>query len=154
VPATEQTLELSAEEAELVATEAAAAAGVLGGEGREQALRIAELANERQLPEELLPPLERILTASLQGGRARKLYKAEGERTLVRLLMRTPGGEQLQANLDSVNRALRSLAGRRLDGVRVAMRAPGHFTISLQSEGVGLVLAVRPDGVGVETLTA
>jgi len=147
-------VELSAEEAELVGAEAAAAAGVLGGEGREQALRIAELADGQHLPEELLPSLERILTASLQGGRARKLYKAEGERALVRLLMRTPGGERLQANLDAVNRALGSLKGRRLDSVRVAMRAPGHFTISLQSEGVGLVLAVRPDSVGVESLTA
>jgi hypothetical protein len=34
------------------------------------------------------------------------------------------------------------------------MRAPGHFTVSLQTEGVGLVLVVRPDGVAIESVTA
>jgi hypothetical protein len=90
----------------------------------------------------------------VQGGRARHLYKAEGERLLTRVLLRTPGGQRLQENLDAVNQALRALGGRHLDQVRVAMRAPGHFTVSLQTEGVGLVLVVRPDGVGVESLTA
>jgi hypothetical protein len=147
-------LELSAEEADIVAAEATAAAGVLEGPRKEQALDLAREARSGELPDDLLTTLERILTASLQGGRARHLYKAEGERVLTRVLLRTPGGQRLQQGLDGVNQALRSLGGRRLDGVRVAMRAPGHFTVSLQTEGVGLVLVVRPDGVAVESLTA
>ncbi len=147
-------LELSPEEADLVAAEATAAAGVLEGPLEEQALELAGEARRGELPDNLLTPLERILTASLQGGRARHLYKAEGERVLTRLLLRTPGGQRLQENLDAVNQALRSLGGRHLDEVRVAMRTPGHFTVSLQTEGVGLVLVVRPDGVAVESLTA
>jgi hypothetical protein len=147
-------LQLSPEEAELVAAEATAAAGVLEGPRRQQALDLAREADRGELPDELLTVLERILAASLQGGRARQLYKAEGERLLTRVLSRTPGGQRRQADLDAVNRALRSLAGRRLDQVRVAMRTPGHFTVSVQTEGVGLVLVVRPDGVAVESLTA
>lgn len=147
-------LELSAEEADIVAAEASAAAGVLEGPRRQQASDLARDAPGGEIPDSLLTTLERILLASLQGGRARQLYKAEGERILTRVLLRTPGGQRLQHDLDAVNQALRALAGRRLDQVRVAMRVPGHFTVSLQSEGVGLVLAVRPDGVAVESLTA
>jgi hypothetical protein len=147
-------LELSSEEADIVAAEATAAAGALEGPRREQALDLAREARSGKLPDNLLTVLERILTASLQGGRARHLYKAEGERLLTRLLLRTPGGQRLQEDLDAVNQALRSLGGRRLDEVRVAMRTPGHFTVALQTEGIGLVLVVRPDGVVVESLTA
>lgn len=138
----------------MVAAEAAAAAGVLEGPRRQQATDLAGEAKNGRVPDDLLTALERILLASLQGGRARQLYKAEGERLLTRLLLRTPGGQRLQGNLDAVNQALRVLGGRQLDQVKVAMRAPGHFTVSLQTEGVGLVLAVRPDGVAVESLTA
>lgn len=147
-------VELSDEEAEIVAAEASAAAGVLDGPRRDQARALAEEARGGQVPDDLLATLERILTASLQGGRARHLYKAEGERLLTRLLARTPGGRRQQEELEAVNQALRSLGGRLLDRVSVAMRTPGHFTVSLQTEGVGLVLVVRPDGVAVESLTA
>jgi hypothetical protein len=142
--------ELSPEEAEIVAAEASAAAGVLEGSRKEQALDLARAAGSGQVPDDLVTALDRVLSASLQGGRARHLYKAEGER----LLTRTPGGRQSQENLDAVNQALRSLRGRTLDDVAVAMRSPGHFTVSLQTEGVGMVLVVRPDGVAVESLTA
>lgn len=146
-------LKLSPEEADIVVAEAAAAAQILEGPGRQQAADLAREAHLGEIPDSLLAALERILNASLQGGRARHLYKAEGERVLTRLLLRTPGGQQLQQDLDSVNQALRSLAGRQLDQVRVAMRTPGHFTVSLQTERVSLVLVVRPDGVAVESLT-
>ena len=147
-------LELSPEEAEIVAAEASAAAAVLEGTRKEQALDLAREAGGGEVPDDLLTVLDRILSASLQGGRARHLYKAEGERLLTRVLSRTPGGQRTQENLDAVNQALGSLPGRSLDDVRVAMRTPGHFTVSLQTEGVGLVLVVRPDGVAVESLTA
>jgi hypothetical protein len=146
--------ELSPEEAEIVAAEASAAAGVLEGSRKEQALDLARAAGRGQVPDDLVTALDRILSASLQGGRARHLYKAEGERLLTRVLSRTPGGRQSQENLVAVNQALRSLRGRTLDDVAVAMRSPGHFTVSLQTEGVGMVLVVRPDGVVVESLTA
>jgi hypothetical protein len=138
----------------MVTAEATAAATVLDGPRREQALALARAAATGELPDDVLTALERILTGSLQGGRARQLYKAEGERVLTRLLLRTPAGQRLQEGIDAVNQALRSLGGRRLDEVKVTMRAPAHFTVSLQSEGIGLVLVVRPDGVAVESLTA
>ena len=147
-------LQLSPEESDLVVAEASAAARVLEGSRQEQALDIAREAGSGELPDNLVTALEGILTASLQGGPPVTSHKAEGERLLTRVLSRTPGGKRLQEDLDAVNQALRSLAGRNLEQVRVAMRTPGHFTVSVQTEGVGVVLVVRPDGVAVESLTA
>lgn len=94
-----------------------------------------------------------ILLASIQGGRARRLYRAEGEQLLTRLLLKSPRGQQLQAQLDAVNTALRSLEDKPLEKARVAMRAPGHFTVTLASQGFAITLAVRPDGVSLDHLS-
>jgi hypothetical protein len=104
------------------------------------------------VPADLLDVFADILLASLQGGRARRLYRAEGERILTRLLMRTPRGQQMQGQLDSVNTALAELGGQRLEEARVGMRAPGHFTVTLASERFSITLAIRPDGVSVDSL--
>jgi hypothetical protein len=147
-------LELSAEEAELVAAEAVAATGVWDGPWRQQAADLADRAGLGAVPDDLVPVLERILTASLQGGRARQRYRAEGEGILNRVLMRTPYGRNVQDGIRAVNQALAALDGRPLDHVGVAVRAPGHYRVSLRTAGVGLVLALGPDGVSVESLEA
>ncbi len=147
-------LELSEEEATLLAEEAQAAAGVLPEPRAARAAQLAQAARAATVPEELLDVLADILLASIQGGRARRRYRAEGERLLTGLLLRTPRGRQLQAQLDAVNTALRSLAGQRLEGVRVGMRAPGSFTVTLTAERFAITLAIRPDGVSVDSVSA
>jgi hypothetical protein len=147
-------LELSAEEAELVAAEAEAATGVWDGPLRQQAADLADRAGQGAVPDDLVPVLERILSASLQGGRARRRYRAEGEGILNRVLMRTPSGRNVQDGVRAVNQALSALDGRPLDHVGVAVRTPGHYRVSLRTAGVGLVLALGPDGVSVESLEA
>jgi hypothetical protein len=147
-------LRLDEEEAELLAAEAQAASRVLDEPRRSQARDLAAVTAAGEVPEELVDVLGQIVMASLQGGRARRLYRAEGERVLTRLLLKTPRGQELQASLDAVNLALKALAGERLQQVRVAMRTPGNFTVSLQGERFSIVLSVRPDGVAVESLTA
>lgn len=143
-------VDLSEEEAALVAGEARAAARVLDEARAAQALRLADAAGEGSVPAELVEALGEILRASLQGGRARRLYRAEGEGLLAQVLRRTPSGQQLQQGLDSVNGALGCLDGRLLQRVRVGMRTPGHFTVTFSSEGFSLTLAIRPDEVAVE----
>jgi hypothetical protein len=147
-------LELSAEEAELVSAEALAASQALEEPRRSQALKLARAAEAGEVPVELVGLLEQVSLASLQGGRARQLYKAEGERTLVRLLLRTPRGQEIETQLGAVNDALGALRGRPVDEVRVGMRAPGHFTVDLWAGSVGITLTIRPYGVSVESLTA
>jgi hypothetical protein len=147
-------LRLSEEEADLVAAEALAAARVLGGDPGEQAARLAAAARDGEVPADLAGLLGELVLASLAGGRARRLYLAEGERVLTRLFERTPVGARLKADLDALNAALGALKGRRLEEVRVGLRTPGHLTVTLRTEGFDLTLSLRPDGVGLESLSA
>jgi len=145
---------LSPDEAELVAAEALAASQALEGPRREAALQLAAAATSQEVPAELVELLEQVALASLQGGRARHLYKAEGERSLLRVLMRTPRGREMESQLELVNRALATLRGHPVEELRVGMRAPGHFTFDLRAGPVNLALSFRPHGVWVEALTA
>lgn len=149
-----QPIVLSDDEAELVATEAESAARVFGEPRRSEALRLADAARHKAVPPELVGLLGEMLVASLQAGRARRVHLAEGERVLTGVLRRTPAGKELQERLDSLNRALESLSGRRIDQVKAAMRTAGHFTITLTSEGVSLTLVVGPGGLELESLSA
>jgi hypothetical protein len=144
---------LDDEEAELVVAEAAAASRVLPEPRRSEAAALAEHAKEGVVPGELVEVLGELLMASLQGGRARRLYLAEGERVLTRVLRRTPPGRRLEEALEAVNRALGALAGRKLEHLRVAMRTAGHFTVVVQADGVAVTLAVGPEGIGLESLS-
>ena len=105
------------------------------------------------VPAGLVGLLEQVLTASLQGGRARHLYRAEGERTLVQLLMRTPMGQQMQSQVGLVNQALGTLTGRPIEEAGVVMRAPGHFRFDLTAGSVNIALSFNPNGVSVEALS-
>lgn len=144
---------LAEEEAELVAREALAASAALEGPRRDEAEQLAIAARAGRVPLQLVGVLEQVTLASLQGGRARHLYKAEGERTLLRVLLRTPRGQEITSELEKVNRALTALRGHQLEEVTVAMRAPGNFTVQLQTTSVTLTLSVRPQGVSVESLS-
>ncbi len=145
---------LREDEAALVVEEALHLAEALSGAQHARTLALAQAARDGAVPAELVDVLEGVVVLALQTGRARRRYLAEGERLLTDVLRRTPRGRDLQDQIATVNDALRTLAGRRLDGVRVEMRTLGHFTLTLQCEGVSLTLAVRADGVRVESVSA
>jgi hypothetical protein len=150
----EQQLSLSGEEAALIAAEATSASHALGEPLRTDATRLVEAAKSGEVPPELIGILSDIVVASLQGGRARRLYRAEGEKSLTGVLLKTPAGREMQRSLEEVNEALTALAGRSLEAVRVSMRTPGSFTVSLRSEGVAITLAMTDGVVSVESLSA
>ncbi len=149
----EEPLALTAEERELLSLELAALIPALEGERRQLYQALAQAVEDGQVPPSLLPPLEGLLDLALETGRARILYRAEGERVLTDLFRRTPKGGELARLLEEVNKALSSLEGRTLKRVQVAMRTLGHFTIALEVEGAGVTLAVRPQGVTVESIS-
>ena len=121
-----------------MAAEASAAAGVLEGTRKEQALDMAREAGSGEVPDDLLTALDRILTASLQGGRARHLYKAEGERLLTRVLSRTPGWEATPGE-----------SGRRQPGAAIPRRPePGAGQGRHAHAGTLHRLACKPKGSG------
>ncbi len=115
---------------------------------------LAEAARAGEVPPDLVEALERVCALALETGKARELGRAEAERILAALFRRTPRGRALAAQVAAVNRALEALSGRRLRSVRAAMRLPGRYTVTLEAEGVGITLAVGPEGVSVESLAA
>ncbi len=145
-------LTLHADEAAIVADEAAAAAGVWPEPLRSHARAIAEGVSSGVVPGELVETLEHLVTTSLSGGRARRRYTAEGEKLLANVLARTPAGRARAEAVADVNRALGSLAGRPLGSVRVATRIPGNHTVRIEADGVVLTLGLSGAGVTVKSV--
>lgn len=143
---------LDDEERELVQLELAALLPALAGERRRRYEQLGDAVTSGSIPAESVPVLESVLELALQTARARKLYRAEGERILTHLFRRTPRGRELTAHLDQVNEALLALAGHTLNRARVGMRTLGHFTLTIETEAATITLAVRPDSVNVESV--
>lgn len=149
----EAPLELSPEERELVGEELDAFVPALQeGPRRATYQALAQTVEDGAVPPELQDALGTVLELALSTARARKLYKAEGEKILTGLFKRTPTGQALGHHLDKVNKALASLAGHELQGAKVRMRTIGHFTLMLKTDGPTVTVAVRPDGVEVEKI--
>lgn len=144
---------VDAAEASIIAAEARAAAAVLGDTERAQARQLADVVGDAIVPDELLGILARVATASLQGGRARRLYLAEGEKVLNGVLSRTPRGREASRGIDEVNRALGAFAGKSIGSVHVAQRAPGNLTLSLSTTDVGITLEFSSGTVTVKSVS-
>jgi hypothetical protein len=109
--------------------------------------RFAELVSEiddgNVEVEELL---ESVLELGLQTGRIRAYYGPGGEQAALSTLRRLPRGRVRSESAREVSQALGTLAGRRLDSVKLAAVAPGAFTLSIEADG--LDLSVRLDASG------
>lgn len=145
-------LVLDDDERELVDLELQALLPALAGERRERYVALADAVEEGQVPADLVGHLQSLLELALQTARARKLYRAEGEKVLTGLFRRTPAGRDLTSQLTDINAALRAVADRQLRSARVGMRTLGHFTVTLTTDEARITLAVRPDGMNIESV--
>jgi adenylylsulfate kinase len=150
---TEPAWELDPESAALVVEEVLALAQAVPDPQRARLAEAAERLRTGRLSEDLVDVVESAVALSLQSGRARRRYRAEGERLLTEVLWHTPRGRDLRARLEATNRALRALRGRRLEEVRVGARTLGDYTVALRAEGVVVTLSARADGVEVESVS-
>lgn len=143
---------LTAEEQVLVRADLDVLLPTLDGERAERfaALRHAVVAGT--IPVELGGALEALLELTLQTGRARARYRADGEGVLTKVYRRTAAGRGLQAHMRQVNTALGRLEGEQITSVKVGMRTVGHFTIAIQTDRTTLTLATRPDTINVESV--
>lgn len=124
-------------------------------DGQASSYRIlAATAAGGSVPGDLIPLLERVCALSLETGKARDLGRAEGERVLMAVFSRTPRGRSMLHAIEAVNRALGTLAGRRLRSVQASMPLPGRYVLSVQTDDVGLRVQVGTGGVTIESLTA
>jgi hypothetical protein len=90
--------------------------------------------------------LETVLELGLQAGRIRAYYGPGGEQAALSTLRRLPRGRVRAESAQDVSRALQALAGKHLDGVKIAAVAPGAFTLSIEADG--LEAMVRLDATG------
>ncbi|HSJ44770.1 MAG TPA: hypothetical protein VK923_08835 [Euzebyales bacterium] len=147
-----QPLELDDDEQEIVEAELAALLPALSGARREGYEALAAAVADGSVPPELVVHLQSLLELALQTARARKLYRAEGEKILTDVFRRTPAGRALARQLGDINAALKAVASHELRSARVGMRTLGHFTVTLRTDQATLTLAVRPDGMNVESV--
>ena len=144
-------LSLSPDEATAVADATAAFAAALPGRD-EHYCALAVAAQTGTVPSELVEALERVCIVALETGKARLIGRAESERLLTGVLLRTPRGRTMAQEVADVDRAISQLAGRQLDAVRLTWRMPGHYDLSLTAGGLALTIAIGPEGVTVRNL--
>ncbi|MFN3420298.1 MAG: hypothetical protein ACK40X_01055, partial [Armatimonadota bacterium] len=109
--------------------------------------------DRNEVPLDLMPLLEGLIKLALETGRARRLYRAEGERILTELFQKTPSGKELSRSLNEVNKALTVLKGQLLQRLWVGMRTLGHFTVTIETDNTIVTLVIRPDAVVVESVS-
>lgn len=151
-PPDPEPISLDEDEQELIQLELDALGPVRSPQRKRAYEALGDGVDEGSVPADLVPLLERLVAVSLESGRARKHYLAEGEKLLTRLFRRTPSGKQLTESLKGVNQALDVLDDRTITDVKVSLRTLGHFRIVLETEDVRLTLSVRSSSVVVESL--
>jgi hypothetical protein len=117
--------------------------------------RLAELlaaVDDGDVGDETAELLESVLELGLQTGRIRAYYGPGGEQAAVATLRRLPRGRLRGESAAEVSRALQTLTGATLDGVRIAAVAPGAFTLSIEAGGVEATVRLDATGVRLTSL--
>jgi hypothetical protein len=145
---------LRGEEREVALAEVDAVRAVVDDDGYRQTLDDlrAGLEDGGGVHPELQPELDRLITLTLQSGRARALYGPGGEQALLRAFRKLPTGADVAASARDVNDALGALAGRPLEQATITAVGPGAFTLSLVVDGAELSVRLDRQGVRLASL--
>lgn len=140
-------IELRGEAREVSLAEAQTVLSMARGDTNRE--RLAELVSQVDegtvdgAAEELL---ETVLELGLQTGRVRALYGPGGEQAALSTLRRLPRGRVRAESAQDVSRALQVLAGKHLEGVKIAAVAPGTFTLSIEADGLEAMVRLDANG--------
>jgi hypothetical protein len=107
---------------------------------------------EGEVPEEQLGHLGNVLEVSLQSGRVRKLYGADGEQALARLFHRTPAGARMAEAAKAVTEALAALEGQIIAGIKISAAGPGSYRLAIDTDRCEINIRLDRSGVDVENL--
>ncbi len=130
----------------------AVAAQLRNAEAREVYAELRSAVEAGDVPEGLLPTLERLLEMGLETGRIREVHTAHGEMAATRVFQRTPKGAALKATCDEANAALESLKGQTIESVSFSVRGPGAFALTLETAEAHLTLHIDRHGVRVRSI--
>jgi hypothetical protein len=70
----------------------------------------------------------------------------------LRVFQRTPRGSALKATCDAANEALESLRGHSFEGISFAVRGPGAFSLTLETNQTTVTLHIDRHGVRVRNM--
>ena len=90
--------------------------------------------------------LESVLELRLQTGRIRAYYGPGGEQAALSTLRKLPRGRVRADTARDVSVALQTLAGARIEAVKITAVAPGAFSLAIEADGVQA--SVRLDATG------
>jgi hypothetical protein len=130
----------------------AVAAQLQSAEARAAYAELRAAAEAGEVPDELLPPLERLVEIGLETGRIRQIHSAHGEMAASRLFQRTPRGRALKETCDRANEALQSLEGQTVESLAFAPRGPGGFSLSLETDQARITVHIDREGVQVRSV--
>src|SRR5437763_15686712 len=109
-------------------------------------------AEQGEIPENLLVPLEALIAAGLESGRIRKVHTAHGEMAAQRVYARTPRGRAVRAAADAVNQALQALQGQVIEELTVSPQGPASYSLSIATDQGRLLLRLDRHGVRVQSV--
>lgn len=109
-------------------------------------------ADQGEVPEELLVPLQNLLEIGLESGRIRAVHTAHGEMAARRIFARTPRGSALRATTAAVNEALQGLSGQVLGEVTLSANGPGSYSLSVNTDQGTVLIEVDRGGARIKSL--
>jgi hypothetical protein len=146
-------MRIDAVEGELLAPESMILAKSLRDpEARDRYLALRDAVVDGEVGDDQLDQLGTLLEISLESGRIRHFYGADGEQTLVKLFRRTPAGRALSAAAGEVTESLRALHGQVVEEVKVSTLGPGSYSFTIDTDRCQLTLRVDRGGVRVENV--
>ncbi len=140
---------------EILAAELARLIGALepgSPQRQDYAQLLAEIENG-EVTAERAGYLEKLLDLLLSSGVARQIYGPPLEMQLARLYRQTPAGEAARRLLDQVNQVLANLQGQQIVQLSFALKAPGLYQLSVQTEDCELSLNIDKKGITVDKLS-
>lgn len=130
----------------------ALAASVADSTARAHWLEVADAVDSLSVPLRLQERLASIIELALSGGRTRREAGPAAETALAALFRKTSRGIELATGLASLNRALAQLQDSSVDGISVAMRAPGVYVMTIRTAELQLAIRFDRGGPEVESL--
>jgi hypothetical protein len=113
---------------------------------------LAGAVDAGEVGEDLIGRLEQLLEMTLQTGRVRRMYGAEGEQALLRLFHQTPRGAAARRATEAVNRTLATLEGERIETMLFTTQGPGVYRLGIETGRCRITLEIDRHGVTVESL--
>lgn len=96
--------------------------------------------------------LGKIVEVLLTSGRIRSVYGPGAELSLWSLFQKTPQGRVMLASVNSLNQALKPLAGVQIEAITAAARGPSTYALTLRTDRLQMVVRFEAAGVRVENI--